>query len=814
LGAYLNSLNLTMGLGSKEERLRKALKAVEKLSENDYQKLKKLIGVGAYLYRLLADILNDPVKEDLKVFDQYGLEKRIAILNYLREILERKLQKPKINKHRKVKPFEYFLTPLEKVDFLTPKEVKVLKSLGINNILDALYYFPHKYKDRRLNKSVKYAKPNTYICVKVRVLETRKLPEGDLYNYEVITTDGTEKLHLKFRYKDFRALLRFKKGSEWVVCGRLKQFAGEKYIVHPEVYQPSSEEVGAIIPVYYAKRDGEVKEISSAQKRKTLSRAIGNIVRRFAPLFPEPLPYKVLEKYGFPTVDEALLHIHFPPSVENFFDLEKRHTPYQRRFVYEDLLLFSLAMLLQRKRIKSLKAPRIEVDVDRFMETFERGLPFRLTDAQRRVLREILTDMGKEEPMNRLVQGDVGSGKTVVAIGAALAAVRAGYQVAVLAPTEILAQQHFKNFQKILVDGGFLTADRIALLTGSLTPSVKRKLKNLIKLGAVDIVVGTHALLQEDVEFKRLGLAVIDEQHRFGVLQRKALIEKGKGFHPHVLVMTATPIPRTLALTVYGDLDVSVIDEMPAGRKPVLTRLLFDSERGNLYAHLRRELERGNKVYVIYPLIEESEKLNLKAATEEWKRWKELFPDKKVLLLHGKMKDAEKQRVMEEFKKEGDILVSTTVVEVGVDVPEATVMVIEDAHRFGLAQLHQLRGRVGRSDRQSYCYLVVPDEIKDKKNEETKRRLDIFVRTLNGFKIAEEDMKLRGSGNILGTEQSGNFAFPLADLDREEDREWLFKAREDAKKILEATPDLERLPTLKKLLFYRYGDKMDLGSVS
>ena len=798
----------------KWERLTKAFRAIEKLEENDYERLKKLIGVGVYLYRLLADFLNDPVKEDLKIFDKYPLEKKIAILNYLKGILERKLQKPPINRNRPVKGFEYFLTPIDKVDFLTPKEVRLLKSVGINTVLDALYYFPKKYKDKRLNKSIRYAKAGQQICVKVKVLETRKLPEGDLYNYEVITTDGTDKLHLKFRYKDFRALLRFRKGSEWVVCGKLKQFAGEKYLVHPEIYAPSSQEVGRIVPIYYAKSaDGELKEIASAQKRRALTKALSNIVRKFAPYFPELLPYKLLERYRFPSIDEAFLGIHLPPPNENFHDLENRKTPYQRRFIYEDLLVFSLALLLQKRRIKSLKAPRIEVDIESFIETFEGKLPFKLTNAQRRVLKEILTDMGKEEPMNRLVQGDVGSGKTVVAIAAALAAVKAGYQVAVLAPTEILAQQHFKNFQKFLVDTGFLTADRIALLTGSLTPSVKKKLKNLIKLGAVDIVIGTHALLQEDVEFKKLGLVVIDEQHRFGVLQRKALIEKGKGLHPHVLVMTATPIPRTLALTVYGDLDVSVIDEMPAGRKPVLTKVLLDSERPRLYAHIRRELERGNKVYVIYPLIEESEKMNLKAATEEVKRWKELFPDKKVLLLHGRMKDYEKQRVMEEFKRDGDILVSTTVVEVGVDVPDATVMVIEDAHRFGLAQLHQLRGRVGRSDKQSYCYLVVPDELSEEKNGDTKKRLNVFASTTDGFKIAEEDMKLRGTGNILGTEQSGNFVFPIADLSKEDDRLLLLRAREDAQKILKATPDLEKLPNLKKLLFYRYGDKMDLGTV-
>ena len=584
-------------------------------------------------------------------------------------------------------------------------------------------------------------------------------------------------------------------------------------MVHPSIYAPDSQEVGRIVPVYFARSKGEIKEITSAQKGRAVAKAIGNLVKKFAPHFPEILPFKVLEKYGFPSVDQALLGVHFPPSTESFGDLEKRQTPYQRRFIYEDLLVFSLAMLLQKGRLKELKAPKVEVP-NNFIDLFEEKLPFTLTNAQRRVLKEILEDMAKEEPMNRLLQGDVGSGKTIVAIAAALAAVLAGYQVALLAPTEILAQQHFRNFQKFLVDTGFLTADKIALLTGSLPQSVKRKLKKLIALGAVKIVIGTHALLQEDVEFKNLGLVIIDEQHRFGVLQRKALIEKGKGFYPHTLVMTATPIPRTLALTVYGDLDVSVIDEMPKGRKPVLTRLLYESEKSRLYAHLRSELEKGNKVYVIYPLIEESDALNLKAATQEWKRWKELFPDKKVLLLHGKMKDSEKEKVMEEFKREGDILVSTTVVEVGVDVPDATVMVIEDAHRFGLAQLHQLRGRVGRSTKQSYCYLIVPDTLKEQKNEETLKRLEVFVKTLSGFKIAEEDMKIRGSGNILGTEQSGYFTFPMADLSREEDRQILLYARQDAEKILKATPSLEKLPNLKKLIFYRYGDKLELGSVS
>jgi ATP-dependent DNA helicase RecG len=800
-------------LENNKSDLRRALLAITTLKQDNYQKLKKLLGVGIYLYRLIKDHINHPIKEDLKIFDKYSFERKVAILEFLEELIQNKLEKPKINLHREVKPFETFLEPIEKVKFLTTKEKQFLKGLGIKTILDALYYFPHKYEDRRLNKSLKYTKPGTKVCVLVKVEGIRKLPEGDLYNYEVITTDGTETLHLKFRYKDIRALYRFKKGRRLVIYGTLKQYKGEKYMVHPQIFEPDSEEVGRIIPIYYARKKGELVEISSKRQKKVISKLLKNIVLEYAPKIPEVLPVQILERYGFPSNDVAFLNIHMPPNRENFHDLEQRNTPYQKRFIYEDLLVLSLALLLQKSKLKELKAPKVEVDIDKFLQEFESKLPFKLTNAQRRVIRQILEDMSKEEPMNRLLQGDVGSGKTIVAIAATLAAAKSGYQVAVMAPTEILAQQHFKNFQKFLVDTGFLRRDEIMLLTGSLTPSLKRKIKNLIALGAVKVVIGTHALVQDDVEFKNLGLAIIDEQHRFGVIQRKKLLEKGKGYYPHTLVMTATPIPRTLTLTLYGDLDVSILDEMPAGRKPVLTRLIYDSERSKLYTFIRRELERGNKVYVIYPLVEESEKINLKSATEQWQKWKELFPDKKVLLLHGRMKDEEKRRVMEEFKKDGHILVSTTVVEVGVDVPEATVMVIEDAHRFGLAQLHQLRGRVGRSERQSYCFLVVPDELKEKAQEETLKRLKVFVSTTDGFKIAEADLQIRGGGNVLGTQQAGQFTLPIADLSREEDRKILEIARRDAKKILELTPNLEKLPNLKKLVFYRYGDTMELGSV-
>ena len=578
-------------------------------------------------------------------------------------------------------------------------------------------------------------------------------------------------------------------------------------MVHPEIKSTSSEEIGKIIPVYYARKKGELEEISSQTRRRRVRKALQRISSYLYKYFPEYLPVELREKYAFPDVALALYELHNPEKV-SVKELNAFSDIYHRRMIYDDLLLFQLALLLKKKEIQSQPAPKISVNEEELKEFID-SLPFELTNAQKRVIREILEDLKKDTPMNRLLQGDVGSGKTIVAIITAYAVVKSGYQVAVMVPTEILAHQHFRKFSELLGKRGI----KVALLTGSLTPSQKHATYRLIREGLVDIVVGTHALIQEKVEFKRLGYAIIDEQHRFGVMQRKLLLEKGKGFYPHCLVMSATPIPRTLALSVYGDLDLSVIDELPPGRKEVKTQLFFESEKEKIYEKVREELEKGNKVYVIYPLIEESEKMNLKAATEEYERWKRLFPDRKVLLLHGKMPDREKLKVMEEFKESGDILVSTTVIEVGIDVPEATLMVIEDAHRFGLSQLHQLRGRVGRSDREAYCFLVVPDEIKNK-DTETIRRLRVFVKTTDGFKIAEEDLKLRGPGELLGVSQSGYFGFQVANLARSLDRFLLEKAREDAKHLIEQDRNLSAHENLRKLLLYRYGDKMDLSLIA
>lgn len=781
---------------------------IDGLLLNDGLKLKRAFGVGLFLFNKLKDYAPQYILESLKELDKLPLEKKKAILKEVKKFLEeeRKEKKERVLPEER-KPIHLFFQPLEKVKILNKAELTTLKALGINTTIDALYYFPVRYEDRRLNTSIKTAKVGEKVALKVKVLEVKKLTEGP-YTMEVICSDGTGTLSLKFKYKNTRfALAAFRKGREFVVFGKLKSFGGEKYMVHPEIKSTSSEDIGKIIPIYYARKKGELEEISSDTRQRRVRKALQKISFYLHKYFPEYLPKELKEKYGFPDVALALYELHNPESV-SVKQLNEFSDPYHRRMIYDDLLLFQLALLIKKKEVQSQPAPKISINEEELRE-FIGSLPFELTNAQKRVIKEILEDLKKDTPMNRLLQGDVGSGKTIVAIITAYAVVKSGYQVAVMVPTEILAHQHFQKFSEILKKKGI----RVALLVGSLTPSQKHATYRLIREGLVDVVVGTHALIQEKVEFKKLGYVIIDEQHRFGVMQRKLLLEKGKGLYPHCLVMSATPIPRTLALSLYGDLDLSIIDELPPGRKEVRTQLFFESEKERIYEKVREELEKGNKVYVIYPLIEESEKMNLKAATEEYEKWKKLFPDKKVLLLHGKMPDREKLKVMEEFKESGDILVSTTVIEVGIDVPEATLMVIEDAHRFGLSQLHQLRGRVGRSDREAYCFLVVPDEIKNK-DTETIRRLRVFVRTTDGFEIAEEDLKLRGPGELLGVSQSGYFGFQVANLTRSQDRALLEKAREDAKKLIEQDSTLSAYENLKKLLLYRYGDKMDLSLIA
>ncbi len=784
----------------------KLLSFIDSLLTDNGIKLKRSIGVGLYLFNKLRDFAPEYILASLQNLDRMPFEKKKAMILEVKRLLSGSYKLPEERQPVRKKSLKEFTIPLEKLKLLDTKEKKVLRSLAITSLLDALYYFPLKYEDRRVISSLKLVKTGSKVALRLRVKDVRKSSDHR-YNVEVLCTDGKEHIKLKFRYRrsDFIYAL-YPRGSEVVVFGKIKNFNGERYIVHPELLKEG--EFGAILPVYYIRSKGDITKISSRERHNRIRRAIGKLVEKTAKYLPEYLPDSIVKKHGFPPPDESIERIHLPRG-GNLHTLNRMDTPYHRRAIYEELFLFQLALLVKKKETQMEEAPAVDIPSDRFVAEFEKSLPFRLTDAQRRVLREILEDMKHPRPMNRLLQGDVGSGKTVVALGASFATVLEGYQVAVMVPTEILARQHFKKFKEYFHKKGI----EVALLIGSLKPSEKRSLYRHIREGNIKVVVGTHALIQDKVEFSKLGLVIIDEQHRFGVMQRKLLLEKGKGLYPHCLVMSATPIPRTLALSLYGDLDLSVIDELPPGRKEVRTLLTFESERDKLLEAIEREVSLGNKVYIIYPLIELSEKMEFKAATEEFKRWKELLRDKKVLLLHGRMSDEEKTEIMEKFKNEGDVLVSTTVVEVGVDVPEATLMIVEDAHRFGLSQLHQLRGRVGRSDRESYCYLVVPDSLR-KGNSEAIRRLRVLVQTNDGFKVAEMDMKLRGPGELLGVSQSGYFGFNIANLARSHDRSVLQIAREDAKELLDKDPKLETFPDLKDLLLYRYGDKFDLSYIA
>ncbi len=777
---------------------------IKSLFEDDCLKLRRGLGIGLFLYNQLRDIAPSYLLTNLQQFDKMSLEKKKIILSEVNKFISEYLSLRKKESGKiKSRSIQDFLILIDNLKFLEKKEVDILKKLGISCLLDALFYFPLKYEDRRVTENLKLAKSGEKVVLRLRVKDSKRITEGS-YSAEVICTDGQEDLRLKFRYKkvDFIPFL-YRKGKEILVMGKIKSFKGQRYMVHPKIL--NSDECGRIFPIYYNRVKGEITKISSTTRQKRIRKAIEKIVTKAVSYLPEYLPEGIVKKYSFPHPSETVKQLHIPVGI-SVAELNSFKDTYHRRVIYEDLFLFQLALLIKRSETKREQAPRIEVNF-KLTSYLEKILGFSLTFAQKRVLKEILSDMEKSSPMNRLLQGDVGSGKTAVAMGAALAAVKAGYQVAFMVPTEVLAHQHYEKFKEFFGKEGIA----VGLLTGSLTPARKRSAYKLIKEGCISIVVGTHALIQEKVEFKKLGLVIIDEQHRFGVMQRKLLLEKGKGLHPHCLIMSATPIPRTLALSLYGDLDISIIDEMPPGRKSVRTVIVYESERRRLIELIKKESALGNKIFIVYPLIEESEALDLKSAVEEYEKWKRDLQEE-VLLLHGRMSDREKEEIIERFRREVNVLVSTTVIEVGIDVPQATLMIIESAHRFGLSQLHQLRGRVGRSDKPSGCYLVIPDELK--KNSEALRRLRILVKTDNGFEIAEMDMKLRGPGELIGISQSGYFGFNVANLARSSDRSILLSAREDALKLLEMDPTLEKFKDLKTLLLHRYGKKLDLGFVA
>lgn len=555
--------------------------------------------------------------------------------------------------------------------------------------------------------------------------------------------------------------------SMYYMYGPVTKFENMPSIFHPEII--NKEDIGKIRSIYTVPAG-----VTVAAYRKFLKEALDKGLKDIS----DTLPEYILDKYSFPNIKDAIKTLHYPETKENVESIVNRKHPAYVRFMYEEFFYLQLVMQLKRKTYT--KGIGIKFNIDKeYLEEINQIMPFKLTKGQKKVLLDIFNDMVKNKQMNRLIQGDVGSGKTIIAFISAAVAVHNGYQAVILAPTEVLAEQHYNNAEKFFSKLNI----NVCLLTGSVTKKNKEIIKDRLVQGEIDIIIGTHALIEEDVEFKKLGFIIADEQHRFGVHQRKILIDKG--YNPDILLMTATPIPRTLAMTLYGDLDVSVIDELPPGRIPCITKAYKASQLTNAFDFVEKILNDKKKAYFIYPLIDESDKLELKAATQSYEEVKKYFSGKKVGLLHGKMKPDEKRQLLHDFKySDMDILVSTTVVEVGVDVPEATVILIENAERFGLSQLHQLRGRVGRNDIQSYCLLVASDKI----SEYGEKRIKAMLEYKDGFKLAEADLELRGQGDFFGTKQSGMPDLHFADIIK--DIKIIQQVKNDVAEILEEDADL------------------------
>ncbi|MGC2246742.1 MAG: ATP-dependent DNA helicase RecG, partial [Terriglobales bacterium] len=650
-------------------------------------------------------------------------------------------------------------TAVQYVKGIGPRLAEVLAAKGIKTVDDLLHYLPFRYEDRLNPRSVAELRAGEMATVIAEVrnsglFRTRRMPIFQL-------TVGQGRSRLKCLWFNATYLQgRFQPGQMLALYGKVEEDRdGNLQIIQPqfevlgdineeggadeaEKKAAASLEVGRIVPIYESTGQGKLTP-------RWFRRIIRWTLENLSPDLPDPIPAAVRAHLSLVSPREALGRVHWPEAGESFTDLQSSRTPAHIRLIFDELFFIELGIELKRREQKAQTGITFQIN-DRVRQALKKILPFHPTTAQKRVLKEIATDMQTLYPMRRLLQGDVGSGKTIVAFEAAIIAIENGCQVAFMAPTEILAQQHYFSARQILEKAGY----RIVLLTGSMEQDRKRLVRRHIAQGNAQLVIGTHALIQDRVEFEKLGLVIVDEQHRFGVMQRLKLMKKDSGApEPDVLVMTATPIPRTLALTLYGDLDVSVLDELPPGRTPVITKAVPDERAPDVWEFVRREIAAGHQAYVVYPVIEENEERELKAAEQMYRQLRErIFPSLHVGLLHGRLDPEIKERIMREFQRgEIEILVATTVIEVGVDVSNATVMVIEHADRFGLAQLHQLRGRIGRGAAKSYCVLMHGGKV----SEEGERRLDAMVKNNDGFKIAELDLELRGPGDFFGTKQAG-----------------------------------------------------------
>jgi ATP-dependent DNA helicase RecG len=694
-------------------------------------------------------------------------------------------------------------TPVQYVKGIGPRLAEILAAKGIHTVDDLLHYLPFRYEDRLNPRTIAELRAGEMATVIAEVrtsglFRTRKMPIFQM-------TAGQGRTRLRCIWFNGTYLRdKFQPGQMVALYGRVEEKSGELQLMQPQFEilgeaegeaadqkAAASLEIGRIVPIYETAGQGR---LTSRWFRRTIHRTLETL----PPDLPEAIPSAIRKRLNLVSPREALWRVHWPDEGESMQTLMNWRTPAHVRMIFEELFFIELGLELKRREQKAQTGIAFDLK-DQVREAIKKILPFHPTGAQKRALKEIASDMQKPFPMRRLLQGDVGSGKTLVAFEAAIIAIENGYQVALMAPTEILAQQHYFSARRILEPSGY----RIVLLTGSLEDDRKREIRRHIAQGSAQLVIGTHALIEQKVEFAKLGLVIVDEQHRFGVLQRFKLMKKtgdaeagnvhvgtaiparpversSTGPEPDVLVMTATPIPRTLALTLYGDLDLSTLDEMPPGRTPIVTKRVGDERADEVWHFVRKQVTAGHQAYVVYPVIEESEDNELKAAMKMYRELsKKVFPDLNVAVLHGRMDPDLKEQVMRLFQQgKIQILVSTTVIEVGVDVPNAAVMVIEHAERFGLAQLHQLRGRIGRGAAKSFCILMTGGKV----SEEAERRLDEMVRTNDGFKIAELDLEMRGPGEFFGTKQAGLPSFQVASLIR--DRDLLELAKKEAAAVI------------------------------
>jgi ATP-dependent DNA helicase RecG len=704
--------------------------------------------------------------------------------------------------------FQHFrdrlLTPIQYVKGVGPKLSKLFEKKGIRTVEDGLYFLPRCYEDRRNLKKISELKPGMketgfgeILLSGVAFYQNRRKRI-----FETVVGDGTGVITLKwFRGNERYLRERFKKGRKLIFSGEVRWFGSQKEMHHPDVETVEGEiekdflNFKRIVPIY--------SETEGLHQR-TLRRIMKGIVDGYADELSSPIPQEIIERQDLIAFPEAFRRVHFPPEGESIETLNLQRSDGHRRIIFDEFFFLELGLALKKRGVAVEEGISFQAN-GLFVERLLRLLPFKPTGSQEKVWAEIKEDLKKPHPMNRLIQGDVGSGKTVIALLACLHVVECGYQAAIMAPTEVLAEQHYLNLHRWLEPLGVT----VALLTSSIKGGERVDLYERIRRGDVQLVIGTHAVIQEAVEFHRLGLAIIDEQHKFGVVQRGLL--KKKGQNPDVLVMTATPIPRTLAMTLYGDLDVSVIDEMPPGRMAIETKVFVEKARERVYRIVEEEVKKGRQAFIVYPLVEESEKLDLKNATQMAEHLqKDIFPGFRIGLLHGRMRSDEKEVIMLEFKDgKIQVLVATTVIEVGIDIPNASVMVVEHAERFGLSQLHQLRGRIGRGRHPSKCILLA----QYRSSEEAKVRLRAMEKTQDGFRIAEEDLALRGPGEFFGVRQSGFPEFRVAHLVR--DTPILIEARKEAFRLVREDPDLMQPSRgeLKEVLRRRWMGRLELASI-